>query len=45
MKLAEALALRGDILKRLEQIRARLLRNAKVQDGDSPAEDPAALLV
>ena len=45
MKLAEALALRGDILKRLEQIRARLLRNAKVQEGDSPAEDPSALLV
>lgn len=45
MKLAEALALRGDILKRLEQVRARLLRNAKVQEGDSPAEDPGALLV
>ena len=44
MKLAEALVLRGDLAKRLEQIRARLLRNAKVQEGDAPAEDPALLL-
>jgi hypothetical protein len=44
MKLAEALALRGDHQKRLEQLKARLLRNAKVQEGDDPAEDPKALL-
>jgi len=44
MKLAEALVLRGDLAKRLEQIRARLLRNAKVQEGDAPAEDPTLLL-
>lgn len=45
MKLAEALILRSDIKKRMEQIRQRLLRNAKVQQGEKPAEDPEALLV
>ena len=44
MKLAEALIWRADAKKRLEQIKARLLRNAKVQEGDAPAEDPARLL-
>jgi hypothetical protein len=44
MKLAEALVLRADTQKRLEQIKERLLRNAKTQEGDKPAEDPAVLL-
>lgn len=44
MKLAEALVLRADMAKRLDQMKARILRNAKVQEGDSPAEDPATLL-
>ncbi len=44
MKLAEALILRADSQKRIEQLKARLLRNAKVQEGDNPAEDPAALV-
>ena len=44
MKLAEALVQRSDITKRLEQLKARFLRNAKVQEGDEPAEDPASLL-
>jgi hypothetical protein len=44
MKLAEALVLRADHQRRIEQLRARLLRNAKVQDGEAPAESPAALL-
>lgn len=44
MKLAEALALRADHQKRLEQLKQRLVRNAKVQEGDEPAEDPRALL-
>lgn len=44
MKLAEALSVRADTQKRLEQLKARLLRNAKVQEGEQPAEDPAALL-
>lgn len=44
MKLAEALVLRSDIAKRMEQVKARALRNAKIQDGDQPSEDPAALM-
>ena len=44
MKLAEALALRADLQKRIAQLRSRLSANAKVQEGDTPAEDPAALL-
>ena len=44
MKLAEALNLRADTAKRLSQLSERLIANAKVQEGDSPAEDPAELL-
>jgi len=44
MKLAEALILRADLKKRIEQLRERLNRNAKVQEGDSPAELPEVLL-
>ena len=44
MRLAEALILRADYQKRIEQLKQRLLRNAKVQEGDKPAEDPAELL-
>ncbi len=44
MKLAEALILRSDRKKRLEFLKERLVRVAKVQEGDRPAEDPAALL-
>ena len=44
MKLAEALILRSDHKKRLELLRERLARVAKVQEGDRPAEDPADLL-
>ncbi|MEM6646542.1 MAG: DIP1984 family protein [Bacteroidota bacterium] len=44
MKLAEALLLRADLQKRIAQLRSRLLRNAKVQEGDPSAEDPQTLL-
>lgn len=44
MKLAEALILRSDLQKRLEQIKDRLKKNILVQEGDSPAEDPEDLL-
>jgi len=44
MKLAEALMLRADIQKRIDQLKQRLLRNVKVQEGDRPAENPEALL-
>ena len=44
MKLAEALIWRADAKKRLGQLKTRLVRVAKVQEGDAPAEDPKALL-
>jgi len=44
MKLAEALNSRADLQKRTEAIKQRLLRNAKVQEGDEPAENPMQLL-
>lgn len=44
MKLAEALMLRADLQRRIQQLRDRLQRNAKVQEGDTPAEDPNALI-
>lgn len=45
MKLAEALILRADCQKRIQQLQARLIRSAKVQEGERPPEDPQALLV
>jgi Family of unknown function (DUF6847) len=44
MKLAEALILRADQKKRIEQLKQRLMRNAKVQEGQKPAEDPDELI-
>jgi hypothetical protein len=44
MKLAESLILRADYQKRFEQLRARIVRNAKVQEGDLPSENPQELL-
>ncbi len=44
MKLAEALILRSDCQKRIEQLRERLSRNAKVQEGDEPSEKPEDIL-
>jgi hypothetical protein len=44
MKLAEALILRADCQKRIEQLKQRLLRNAKIQEGDDPAESPKDLM-
>ena len=44
MKLAEALQSRADLNRRIAQLRSRLESNALVQEGESPAEDPAALL-
>ena len=43
MKLAEALVLRADGQKRIEQLQQRLIQNAKVQAGDQPAENPEIL--
>lgn len=43
MKLAEALQERADINRKIEQLRSRLNNNALVQEGETPAEDPAEL--
>ena len=43
MKVAEALALRADLQRRLEQLKQRLVKNARVQEGDQPAELPDQL--
>ena len=40
MKLSEALVLRADIQKRIEQLRERLKTSALVQEGERPPEDP-----
>src|SRR5579863_3076709 len=44
MKLAEALVLRADLQKRIEQLRTRLRLSALVQEGEQPPEDPYELL-
>ena len=44
MKLAEALALRADATRRVEQLRTRIVANARFQEGEEPAEDAQALL-
>ncbi|OZM76322.1 DIP1984 family protein [Pseudonocardia sp. MH-G8] len=44
MKLAEALAVRADARRRVEQLRARITGSARYQEGEEPPEDAAALL-
>lgn len=44
MKLAEALNERADLQKRIQQLRARLINNSKVQEGEKTAEDPNLLM-
>lgn len=44
MKLAEALALRADAVRRVEQLRMRIVASARFQEGEEPAEDARALL-
>ena len=44
MKLTEALKLRADLNTRMSRLRNRLVVNSKVQEGDSPSEDPEELL-
>ena len=45
MKLAEALLLRVDLQKKLRQIEARLIKNAKSQGDEPPSEHPNDLLI
>jgi hypothetical protein len=44
LKLAEALAERSDCQIRLEDLKKRLARSARVQEGENPAEDTTELL-
>ena len=44
MKLANALTERAELQTRVRQLESRLMNNAQVQEGERPAEEPAALL-
>ena len=44
MKLASALSERADLQRRIAALSERLNNNAKTQEGEPPAEDPALLL-
>ena len=44
MKLAEALSIRKDLQKRIQQLGQRIQNNVKVQEGDEPSEKPEELL-
>lgn len=44
MKIAEALMLRADMQKKLASLRERVAKNAVVQQGDEPHEDPQKLI-
>ncbi|MDD6046114.1 MAG: DIP1984 family protein, partial [bacterium] len=43
-KLANALTERAELQTKVRQLENRLMNNAQVQEGERPAEDPAALL-
>lgn len=44
MKLAEALSIRKDLQKRIQQLGQRIQNNVKVQEGDKPSEHPVELM-
>jgi hypothetical protein len=44
LKLAEALAERSDCQKRLEELKKRMTKSARVQEGEQPPEDSEELL-
>ena len=44
MKLATALSERADLQRRISELGGRLNNNAKVQEGEKPAEEPEVLL-
>jgi hypothetical protein len=44
MKLAEALLLRSEYQKRIENMQSRILSNIKVQEDDKPLENPQELI-
>ncbi len=44
MKLAEALSIRKDLQKRIQELGKRIKNNVKVQEGDEPKEQPKELM-
>jgi len=44
MKLSEALSERSEYVRKLQELRERIIRNAKHQEGEKPSEDPELLL-
>ncbi|MFB7383780.1 DIP1984 family protein, partial [Kitasatospora purpeofusca] len=44
MKLAEALAQRAAAVRRVEQLRVRVVGSARYQEGEEPAENAAEVL-
>ncbi len=44
MRLAEALIERAALQRQVEQLQARIVQNARYQEGEEPAEDATALL-
>ena len=44
MKLAEALALRADLQKRIAQLKGRIENASRIQEGDTPVENPEKML-
>jgi hypothetical protein len=44
VKLAEAMSLRADASRRVEQLRTRIVANARFQEGQEPTADAGALL-
>ena len=44
MKLAEALLLRSEYQKRIENLQSRILANVKTQENDKPHENPQGLI-
>ena len=44
MKLAEALSIRKDLQKRIQQLETRIRSNVKVQKDEEPLEDPNELM-
>ncbi len=44
MRLAEALAERSDCQTRIEELKKRMIRTARIQEGEQPSEDSSELL-
>lgn len=45
MKLAEALLIRHQLMRKAASLKSRVVQNTTVQEGDTPSEDPESLTV